>query len=174
MKKEGFMDKVIFKTMRKAIKEGDIDIVKEILENDNTLVNEDTPFGTWLHMAAEQDNISISKYLISKGADVNKNSGMAGGNALRSAARKGNIKTVEFLYNNGSMFDVSSSSKNPLFAAICSGHMEIVKFLVKNGIDLDAAYDIGSLKNVDAIEYARQYGQTEIKNYLIEAQKQKS
>ncbi len=44
----------------------------------------------------------------------------------------------------------------------------MVKFLVENGIDITASYPIGKLDNIDAYEYARQFGQTEIANYLKE------
>ena len=67
---------------------------------------------------------------------------------------------------NGTYLDVSSFDRNPLFAAIYNGHIDLVRFLVENGIDLKVYYSIGELEKVDAYEYARQYGQTEIADYL--------
>lgn len=70
------------------------------------------------------------------------------------------------LYENGADFDVSSFYRNPLFAAIYNGHLDVARFLVEKGIDFKVHYAIGDLENVDAYEYARQYGQTEITEYL--------
>ena len=61
---------------------------------------------------------------------------------------------------------MSEATKNPLFAAIYGGYYEVAKYLIDNGIDITAKYHIGKLENVDAYEYARQFGQTEIANYL--------
>ena len=152
--------------MRTAIKKGDLDIVKELLAENKELLDADTPFGSWLHVAADQGKAEIAKYLIECGMDVNRNGGISGGNAIRSAARNGQLDIIELLYRNGAKFDVSTATKNPLFGAICNGHFDVVKFLVENGIDITASYPIGQLDNVDAYEYARQYGQTEIANYL--------
>ena len=61
---------------------------------------------------------------------------------------------------------VSNAERNPLFAAVYKGHLDIVKLLVNSGIDYKATYAIGSIDKCDAYEYARQYGRTEIANYL--------
>lgn len=44
----------------------------------------------------------------------------------------------------------------------------MAKFLIDKGIDLTASYSIGELENVDAYEYARQFGQLEIADYIKE------
>ena len=87
---------------------------------------------------------------------------------MRSAAENGQIGMVELLYNNGTVFDVSDAAKNPLFGAIYGGHFAVVRFLAEHGIDITKCYPIGELDKVDACEYARQLGQTEIAEYLQE------
>ena len=42
----------------------------------------------------------------------------------------------------------------------------MVRFLVEKGINLKVYYAIGNLNKVIAYEYAKQYGQTEIANYV--------
>ncbi len=163
------IEKNIYNEMRQAIKNGNLELVKNLLKKNKGLLNVMTPFGTWLQVAASRGQIDIVKYLIKCGIDVNeRGEGMAEGGALTDAAFRGHLKIVKYLYRNGAELDVSNGTRNPLFAAIYNGHFDVVKFLVEKGIDITASYHIGKLDNVDAYEYARQFGQTEIANYLKE------
>lgn len=161
----------IVKTMRNAIKNGNLDVVKELLENNDGLLKANTVFGSWLHIAASYGRIDIASYLIDCGIDVNRDGDISGGNPIRSAAENGQIEMVELLYNHGTIFDVSEAAKNPLFGAISGGHYSVVRFLVEHGIDIATYYAIGELDKVDACEYAKQLGQTEIERYLREKSK---
>lgn len=162
------MDKEIIKSMRQAIKQGDLVSVKKMLEDDKELIDAITPFGTWLQVASTQGKLDIVKYLLECGMDVNRSGGMSDGGPIKSAAFKGYLDIVKLLYENGAVLEVSEATKNPLFAAIYNGHIDVVRFLVENGIELEVYYAMGDLEKVDAYEYARQYGQTEIANYLKE------
>ncbi len=162
------MDKEIVKSMREAIKKGNLDLVRKLIIDNEGLLNVNTVFGSWLHVAAAHGKVNIAKYLIECGMDVNQNGDISGGNPIRSAADNGYLDIIKLLYQNGAEIDVSEATKNPLFSAIYGGYYEIVKFLVEKGIDITASYHIGKLGNVDAYEYARQFGQTEIANYLKE------
>lgn len=53
-----------------------------------------------------------------------------GDELLRNAIRIGNIKIVEFLHQQGANF-----SKNSIIVSSNRGHLDIVKFLLKNGAD---------------------------------------
>ncbi len=154
------------KAVRQLIKQNNINELKDYLIDKPELINAETPFGTWLEVAASKGDLDIVQFFIDKGIDVNKCCGMTNGGPLATASFNGHLDIVKLLLQNGAIIDVSSSEKNPLFSAIYNGHFEVVKCLVESGIDLKASYEMGSLKNVDAIEYARQYGRTEIVNYL--------
>ena len=156
----------IVKLMRNAIKNGDLDLVKELLMNNDGLLEVNTVFGSWLHIAASYGKIDIANYLIDCGIDVNRNGDISGGNPIRSAAENGQIDMIELLYHSGTVFDVSEATKNPLFGAIYGGHYNVVQFLVEHGIDIAKYYSIGELDKVDACTYAKQLGQTEIERYL--------
>ena len=160
------MDKESLRLMREAIREGKNEIVQELLESYTDLINVDTAFGSWLHVAAAQGNVEMVKYLIGCGMDVNKNGGFSGGTPIEHAASRGHLNIVKLLFFSGAKLDVSAAPRNPLFGAIYGGYFDIVMFLVEKGIDISAQYDMGTLNNVDAYEYARQYGQTEIADYL--------
>ena len=160
------MDNEIFKEMRAAVISGELGTVKEMLAQHEGLAEDTSVFGTWLHVAAKHGQMEIVKYLLDIGMDVNAKGDLLGGNALTSAAFGGNLEIVKFLYCQGAELDVSRSESNPLFCAIPDGHVEIAKFLIDAGIDLSASYPVGQLEECNAYEWARQWGQTEIKNYI--------
>ena len=52
------------KIMRNAIKNGNLDVVKELLGNNDGLLETNTVFGSWLHIAAsyEFDSLNLGIY----------------------------------------------------------------------------------------------------------------
>ncbi len=166
------IEKNIYNEMRQAIKNGNLELVKNLLKKNEGLLDVMTPFGSWLHVAADFDRLEIAKYLIHSGIDVNRKGGISGGNPVRSAARHGNLEMIDLLYQNGAALDVCEATHNPLFGAICNGHYEVAKFLIDKGIDITASYSIGKMENVDAYEYARQFGQLDIAEYIRERLKE--
>ena len=160
------MDKELIKEMRLAIKKNQIDDVKNLIQNNEGLIDTETIWGSFLHDAATFGTYEIAKYFIECGVDIHKKDKTFERSALTNAAFKGYLDIVQLLYDNGAILDVSNFSDNPLFAAIYNGHFDIVKFLIEKGIDLHVHYPLGKLDNVNAHEYARQYGKTEIANYI--------
>lgn len=125
-----------------------------------------TLFGTWLHVAAKKGYFGIVEYLVHKGIDVNTKGDIFDDSPLRVAAGEGDLEIVKYLIEIGAELDVSLANRNPLFGAIYGGHKEVVEFLVEKGIDISIRYTGESIKNLDAYEYAREFGQTEIAEYL--------
>ena len=162
------MNKEDIKKTRQLIKQGDIESVKILVESDKELLFAETPFGTWLEVASALNKIELVQYFISCGIDINKCCGISNGGPIESAVFKGNLDIVKMLYENGAVLDVSTAEKKPLFSAIYNNHVEVAKYLVEKGIDLSPAYAIGDIESCDAYEYARQYGRTEIAEYLKE------
>lgn len=161
-------DVEMIKTVRKAIKKSDIEALEKLFEEQPDVLQWITAFGTWLHDAAVYRKTEVVLYLIQKGVDVNKHGTAADCGAITNVARKGYLDIVKILYENGAKLEVSKMARNPLFAAIYGGHYKVAKFLIDKGIDLTASYSIGKLEKVDAYEYARQFGQLEIADYIKE------
>jgi ankyrin repeat protein len=161
------MDKTqIAKDIRGAIKSGQLETLKDLLEKEPEMLTWVTPFGTWLHIAAAHGHLEMIKYLINAGIDTNAQGGTFSTNALERAATKGHLDIVEYLINQNVKIDTSEPDRNPLFAAIYGGHLDIVKYLVQNGIDITVKYTGDTMKDMGAYEFAIERGQIEIAEYL--------
>lgn len=154
------------KAIRNAIKLGDIIGVKKLIGSDTEVLNTITAFGTWLHVAAKNGQLEIVQYLIQKGIDIDVKGGTFDASALNLAAGSGYIEIVKYLIEAGAELEATLAKRNPLFGAIYGGHKEVVEFLVEKGIDITIRYTGENIKNMNAYEYAREFGQTEIAEYL--------
>lgn len=162
------MDKNINKEIRNTIKCGDFDSFKRLIDNNPDSLNVMTPFGTWLHIAAKRGYLKMVRYLVEKGLDVNIKGGIFDATAMNLAALSGEMNVIRYLVSKGAILDVSHAKRNPLFSAIQDGHMDVVQYLVEQGIDITVRYNSESLNNIGAYEFAIEYGQTEIAEYLKE------
>lgn len=154
------------KEIRTAIKKGDCARAIELIGADKAQLETMTVFGTWLHVAASFGKIEIVQFLVSAGVDINRRGGIADAAPMHEAASEGHIRIVEYLLSKGAGMDVSDPQRNPLFSAIYGGHLEIVKLMVDRGIDVHVQYTGGTMKGMDALEFARERGETEIADYL--------
>jgi uncharacterized protein len=161
----------ITKALREAVKAGDIEQVRTLIGGSKERLGQMTPFGTWLHLAAKDGNLALVQCLISMGADVNAMGGTFGGTPINLAAGYGRIDIVRALIASSAALDVSEPVRNPLFSAIQGGHLEIVRLLIDCGIDYRASYSGESMKDMDALAFALERGQTEIANYLTKLHK---
>jgi ankyrin repeat protein len=159
-------DKELHKQVRSAIKSGDIAAVQGLLDSHQDRLQMMTPFGTWLHVAASFGQLDIVKWLVQKGMDINANAGTAGAAPVHSAASDGHLDVVKFLVSKGALLDVSGPERNPLFGAIYGGHLEIVKLLLESGIDASIRYTGSSMKNMDALAFAKERGQQQFEKFL--------
>ncbi len=161
-------DKRIAMEIRTAIKEGDVNRVSELIGSDKARLEMMTLFGTWLHVAAAHNKLTIVKRLVDMGADVNRNGGILGGAPLNQAASEGHTDIVDFLLSRGATMDVSEPERNPLFSAIRGGHTAVAKLLIERGIDVRVKYKGKVMKDTDALAFARQWGRLDIAALLAE------
>ncbi|MGM0836978.1 MAG: ankyrin repeat domain-containing protein [Bacillota bacterium] len=144
-----------------AAKNGNEGIVQALLKNgaDPNRAEKDAPGGAALHVAVSGKHQSIVKMLLDHGADPNAEV-EASGNALYIATRNGHQELVDALYAAGGSLSltaacalgrmdlvgeilaVSPSGANagdfgPLTQAISSGFGDIVRLLLKVGVELN-------------------------------------
>lgn len=161
------MDSInIKKDIRTAFKNGDNTKIKMLTGNDKEILNMTTAFGTQIHVAADFGNLEMVEYLLNLGIDINIEGGTFEGAAINTASSAGNVEIVKYLLDKGAKLDISTAYKNPLFGAIYNGHMDVVVLLVEAGIDVSIKYNGENIKDMNAYEYARAFGQTEIADYL--------
>jgi ankyrin repeat protein len=113
--------------------------------------NIETALGT----AGRYSNLNTVKYLISKGAK-------GYGHLLEFAAFGGNIDTMKFAFDVLRLegFNINEfHGRSALHNAISAGHIEAVKFLIDNGIEI-IPYNIQyavSKNQYDIAEYLKQF-----------------
>ncbi|WP_283750446.1 ankyrin repeat domain-containing protein [Bacillus cereus] len=81
---------------------------------------------------------------------------------IRNAIKLGDINEVKRVIGDNPEF---LHLMTP-FGAIYDGHKEVVEFLVEKGIDISIRYTGENIKNMNAYEYAEEFGQTEIATYI--------
>jgi hypothetical protein len=54
-------DKEILKLMREAVKQGNLDLIKKLHASNEELINVDTVFGSWLHVASAHGQIGYCR-----------------------------------------------------------------------------------------------------------------
>jgi uncharacterized protein len=161
------MDEIqTLKQMRTAIKQGDSKLFSELIASNVSLLDAMTPFGTLLHVAASFGRTEIVKNLLDLGIDINRRGGVFDGGAINEAATDGHIEVVRLLLKHGAELDISEPTRNPLFGAIHGGHLDIVRLLAETGIDICIKYTGQSMKNMDALAFAKERGQSLIAEYL--------
>ena len=106
-------------------------------------------------MAALNDDLTIVKILIEKGAEVNKK----GWAPLHYAAANGNDEIVKLLLDHSAYVDAGSpNGTTPLMMAARGGHVSTVKLLLDNGADINVKNQIG----MTALDFAKQYKEPDV------------
>ncbi|MEO1219596.1 MAG: ankyrin repeat domain-containing protein, partial [Bacteroidota bacterium] len=117
---------------------------------------------TPLHSATYNDNLSIVKIFINKGAKMDLQDS-EGKTALHIAAYNGHLEVVESLAGKGAQIDVRDEDGNtPLHGAAYNGHLEVVKFLAGKDAQIDVRDEDGNTP----LHIAAYNGHLEVAEYL--------
>lgn len=150
------------KAIRQAVRTGDAPEVERLLAAHPKLLDHQSVFGSWLHVAAGAGSLDVVKLLLRLGADVNLQGGIEGGNPLHLAASHGHLEVAQHLLLHGAEMDLREPMWNPLFGAIHGGHTEMARLLIDSGIDVSVKYSGSNMRDMDALAYARAWGRTDI------------
>ena len=119
-----------------ASQEGNIEIVKLLLEASANVNDKEIKGWTALMLASQEGNIEIVKLLLETKADVNEKNNN-GDIALIIASRKAHKELVEFLIEKGANINYKGNKGwTSLIQALRKGHIEVVETLIKKGIDI--------------------------------------
>ncbi|MBN1598075.1 MAG: ankyrin repeat domain-containing protein [Bacteroidales bacterium] len=144
---------------------GDLEAVKEKIENGAKVDKKDIAGQTPLMYAAEGGSIEVVKYLVEKGADVNAESGSKGrGTALIYAAAANRFEVVKYLLENGADINATTPYQNEtaLVWSVAMGHTDVVKLLVEKGAD----QEIKNRSGQTVMDLAKQSGKEDVVKIL--------
>ena len=150
--------------MLKAAENGDIEIVKLLIDNGSNI--NDLYYGyTPLHKAAENGDIEIVKLLLENGADINAVDDDYSRTPLHYAAYEGQKEVCQLLLEKGAHINaVDYDGKTPLHDAVVYGHKEICQLLLEKGANINVVDD----EDRTPLHYAAYCGCKEICQLLIE------
>jgi len=133
-------------SIQEAAAIGNLDKVKEIVQEDQTAVNSVSADGfTPLSLACFFNYPEIALFLVQQGADINAVSQNAMQVApIHSAVAARSTQLVAFLLDQGADINATQASGyTPLHAAAHSGDEEMIKLLLERMADINATTDDG-------------------------------
>lgn len=139
----------------KAADEGKLTTLQRLIEKENHPIDAEGRAGsTALIRAAYQGNEKIVRYLLQKGAAINKGD-IGGTTPLHVAARQGNLAIVKQLIKAGASIDARDvDGWTPLSRAVSLGKKKVVKQLIEAG----ASTDFSNRWNESPVYLAAQIG----------------
>ena len=131
------------KELLEAVRAGDVQRVRELLEAGANPNARDKDGLTPLHWAASEGHADIVKILLEHGADPNTKI-KYGWTPLHYASREGHADVVKLLLEHGADPNTKKDDGlTPLHVAAFSGHADVVKLLLEHGADPNARNYLG-------------------------------
>ena len=180
-----------FKKLMISIRNGDTGPLDKYIKNDGDVnlrllwyANEFCPEITLLMIACQHDHYIILEKLISVRADIHAQDEY-GRTALHYAANNGSVKNCDILIKNGAFINqpaskicyrllgpntsISSGSKETVLHEACNrGFLDVVKFLIAKGADINAKnkYDETPIEKCESKWFEPSKEELEVKSYL--------
>lgn len=150
--KENRIGKQSYLRLHNAVKSGDIDKVRQLIENGYSVNKKDKYGITPLQLAADSGYKDIVKLLIKKGARVNEtnNANIA---PIHLAASNGHVNTVKLLIKYGADVNIQDEDeKTPLCFAVEYGHTKVIALLKENGagVKVDNGKELISFHSINS------------------------
>jgi ankyrin repeat protein len=137
-KSENFLD--VNKSLIYAAKSDENMIVKYLVIEREVDVNFQYNGKTSLHYASMYGHFDVVKFLVKRGAEVNKQEDKTLLTALHYAGARGLLKIIKFLMDNGANSNLrDKQGKTCLHYSVIFGDVEVVKYLTEKVEDVNAA-----------------------------------
>jgi len=157
-----------------ALLDGDLKVVKDLIENGGIDVNSKIPTCSMpIHCAASEGHLEIVRYLFEKGANVHLKV-VGGQEPIDFAVQEGHLEIVKYLLAKGDYVNLKDSRIIRLVNdAIQDGHLNIAKYLVEylaeeKGGDINSTDGIFRKRPIDV---AVECGQLEMVKYFVEVKR---
>ena len=151
--------------LHSAVKEGKIDIVKFLVENNAMIDANDNERVTPFQLAMAGGKLEVAHFLLQNGANIDARNSVDK-TSLHLAASEGNIESVKFLVDNGAMIDAKENdSMTPFCCAVLSEKFDVAQFLIQSGANIDAKNAIDGL---NLLHHSAANGKFETAKFLVE------
>ncbi|XP_011348829.2 LOW QUALITY PROTEIN: uncharacterized protein LOC105285953 [Ooceraea biroi] len=147
-----------------TVAHGRLEVVKALLQykkvDMNTKGNDNY---TILHIASQESNLEMVKYLVDKGSDINAKNA-SGSKPVHIAAREGHKDTIEFFLSKGlSVNEPSTINQTLLHYATINGHLAVLEYLIAQGADVNAQ----DINGISAMHIAAGFGYRKVIEVLL-------
>jgi cytochrome c len=150
-------------TLHDAAKKGDIAAITAALDGGSKIDEVDSiGKATALYYSVTAGHLEATRFLISRGADVNHVSNW--GVPILNAAFKGHSEVLKLLLSNGANPNSAFKAETALHLAAEKGCLECVKILVEAGADVNAL----NRYREPPIHFAVKNGHSAVSDYLLE------
>lgn len=147
-----------------AVKEGSLTSVTALYRPEFRTYQQDGDGCGAIHIAAASGHISVVKFLIGKGVDINAQGAI--GTPVFYAARDGQLKMVKYLVKMGADLNAKNDSREGLLhLAAGNGHVNAVGYLLKKGLNPNSLNRGGET----ALDWAKQGGNQKVIKLLLKA-----
>jgi len=158
-------EKTPLQKLYQAVDSGEVTKARSMLAERPELLHEDVIGGTWLHLAAENDDVPMAEMLAAAGLDVN---GGKHFKPLTCAARNGAVHMARWLLDQG----VDPNWDRMVIAAVNGGSPEVLRLLVEHGADVNATFKDETAPGnppMNALSQAILHGREDLESILREA-----
>ena len=136
-----------------ASKNGQIDIVRMLLDNGSDVNERDNYRQTALAVASRNGELKVAEFLIERGANVNFRN-VDGQTSLHSAIQAGNFDIVQLLLDhNADLNAITRNGNTPLDLATFYGHFTIVELLLQCGANPNIQNGYGQTPRQEALAF---------------------
>lgn len=145
------MDKDAKKRMYDAIRAGDVDVITELLAGNPGLLDLHVLGGSWMSLAAKENQVGALKALHEAGANLEPDGELP----VSAAIRGGAPGALDWLLTRGVGLNDSITHRRPLVSAIDTGDPALVRRILEAGADPNFTW--GDF-NYTPVSYARTFG----------------
>jgi ankyrin repeat protein len=125
-------------SLHAAAEEGNIDIVRSLLEQGMDINGRNAKHQTPLDRAAHKGNVDVVRLLIERGAEVDSRDDL-GWTPLHKASYSGQLEVSRVLVDHGANVNARERDHyTPIHLSAEQGHLGIVKLLLERGADIHA------------------------------------
>ncbi|WP_341811169.1 ankyrin repeat domain-containing protein [Wolbachia endosymbiont (group A) of Oxytorus armatus] len=124
-----------------AVQDGNLNEAEGLVSRNANVNTRDKYSWTPLHWAAYKGHLEVAEFLVKKGADVNAASeNLYGSRPIHIAIENNNKNIIEFLLSKEvGVNDTDKQGYTPLHYAAWRGRLEVARFLIEKGADINAA-----------------------------------